>query len=127
MGNRTKITKTRVRKALQEADGIVSVAAEMLGVSKSTIYNYLNRWTGLWDVVQNERDELVHLAKQGLANHLRDKKPPEWAIKFTLTTLDTQFEQKTTVDFTDAKEHLARLIGRRIVTGDSGDMADDAD
>lgn len=90
MGRRTKHTKTSVKKALEEADGIVETAMVTLDVSKSTMYNYLKRWQ-LWDVVQTERDDLVHLAKRGLAYHLRSiergEAPPAWAIKYTLSTL----------------------------------------
>lgn len=126
MGRRAKFTKTEAKRALQDADGVVSVAAEILRVSTSTMYNYLTRY-GLWDVVQAERDELVHLAKQGLAHHLRSKEPPEWAIKFTLTTLDAQFEQRVSVDFGDAKERLAHIIARRGGSGDGGGVAGESE
>lgn len=121
MGRRVKITKTETRLAIEEADGIILVAAESLGVSQSTMYNYLKRYN-LWDQVRVERSGLVELAKKGLAKHLSEDLPPQWAITFTLTTLDPEFEQteKVTVDFGDAKEHLARIIARRTERGTSG-------
>ena len=126
MGRKTKHTKTSVRRALQDADGVILGACEALGVCQSTMYNYMNRWK-LWDLVQEERDDLVHLAKRGLAYHLRaierGEAPPEWAIKFTLTTLDSQFEQKVTVDLGDARERLAHIIARRSGSGDGGGVA----
>ena len=90
MANRVKITKTAARKALEEADGVVKVAAELLSVSSSTMYNYLRRFN-LWDTVQVERDGLVQLAKQGLAHHLSKDEPEPWAIKFTLTQMSSEF------------------------------------
>lgn len=90
MANRVKITKTAARNALQEADGVVKVAAEMLGVSSSTMYNYLKRFK-LWDTVQVERDGLVQLAKQGLAHYLSKEEPEPWAIKYTLSTMSNDF------------------------------------
>jgi len=90
MANRVRITKTSARKALQEADGVVKVAAEALGVSSSTMYNYLKRYN-LWDTVQVERDSLVHIARQGLAYYLSKEEPEPWAIKFTLTQMSPEF------------------------------------
>jgi len=87
MANRVRITKTAARKALEEADGVVKVAAELLNVSSSTMYNYLKRYK-LWDTVQVERDSLVHIAKQGLAHYLSKEDPEPWAIKFVLTQMD---------------------------------------
>lgn len=90
MANRVRITKTAARKALEEADGVVKVAAERLGVSSSTMYNYLRRFN-LWSTVQVERDGLVQLAKQGLAHHLSKDEPEPWAIKYTLSTMSNEF------------------------------------
>ena len=87
MANRVRITKTAARKALEEADGVVIRAAELLNVSSSTMYNYLKRYK-LWDSVQVERDGLVQIAKQGLAYHLSKEEPEAWAIKFAITMMD---------------------------------------
>lgn len=90
MARRAKFTKTEVKLALENADGVVAGAMTALGVAHSTMYRYINNYK-LWSVVQVERDELVKLAKTGLSYHLRKEEPEPWAIKYTLSTMSDEF------------------------------------
>lgn len=119
MGRRAKYGATEARRALEETSGLVEPAADSLGVTVKTMYNYINRY-GLWTHVKTERNELVAMAKVGLKKHLQQDEPPQWAITFTLTTLASEeFEDRQTVavEFGDAKDALARIIARRADTG----------
>jgi hypothetical protein len=75
----------RVIAALRTHHGLLSLAAEALGCSRSTLYNYIDRYPEVAAVVEEEREHLVDMAEDALYYHLQEKAP--WAVSLVLKTL----------------------------------------
>lgn len=63
--------KRAVRLALEEARGVVSKMAEILEVTRPTVYKYLSKYE-LWDQLQVERERLLILAENNIAGAVED-------------------------------------------------------
>jgi transposase-like protein len=61
------MTEARVRKALQEAGGIVAHAARLLGVDRVTVWRWLKRYPELAQVREEARERLVDAAEDVIA------------------------------------------------------------
>lgn len=78
-------TVAQVIQALRDSKGLMTVAAKNLGCTRKTLYNFVQRYPTVADVVSEEREHLADLAELGLRHHLYEKAP--WAIAFVLKSL----------------------------------------
>jgi hypothetical protein len=81
----SKYSLHTVIEALRVHHGLLTLAADELGCSRQTLYNYVVRYPAVAEVLREERERFVDLAEQGLHDHLRDRSP--WAIGLVLRTL----------------------------------------
>ena len=65
--------------------GIVTEVAKRLGVSRTTMYKYIDRWKTVADAIEDERSALVDFAESQLVRKVREGHIT--AIIFTLKTL----------------------------------------
>ncbi len=80
-----KYTIAQVAEALRKGDGILSVAAEMLGCHRNTIYNYLEDHTELKDVLEESRETIVDEAEKVLLKKVKEEDIR--CVMFVLRTL----------------------------------------
>ena len=73
-----------VRRALVVSHGSISSAARRLGITRQTIYNALERWPELREIVEDERELLLDKAETALYKAV--KRGERWAICFMLKT-----------------------------------------
>lgn len=62
---KTAVTAAEVIDALRHANGYISKAANLLGVTPQTIYNYRKRWVSVddaWQTIREERHDFVENA-----------------------------------------------------------------
>jgi hypothetical protein len=71
--------------ALRSHHGLLSLAADALGCSRSTVYRYVEAYPEVAAVVAEERERLVDMAEDALHFHLQERAP--WAIALVLRTL----------------------------------------
>jgi len=71
--------------ALRTHHGLLVLAADALGCSRQTLYNYAERYPEVAEVLAEERQRFIDLAEQGLYYHLEERSP--WAIALVLRTL----------------------------------------
>jgi hypothetical protein len=83
-----KYSVSQVLEALRIHHGLLVLAAEALGCSRQTLYNYAERYPVVAEVLAEERERFVDVAEQGLYYHLEEKSP--WAIALVLKTLGRQ-------------------------------------
>jgi hypothetical protein len=87
--NRPKFTKAQVAKALLQARGVLSDAAELLATSyrttcsRQTLYNALDRWPDLRDLRHDVAEEIRDMAEGKLFDAIRDGEP--WAVRYFLS------------------------------------------
>ncbi len=67
-----KYTVDQVAEALRKGDGILSVAAEILGCHRNTIYNYLQDDPELKDVLEESRETIVDEAEKVLLKKVKE-------------------------------------------------------
>ena len=82
-----KFTEQRIAEALEKGAGTVTGAAAVLNCTRTTIYEYMERYPDLILVSDSERNRLIDLGEIGLRKALTPNKPEMWAIKFVLKTL----------------------------------------
>ncbi len=80
-----KYTIAQVAEALRKGDGILSVAAEILGCHRNTIYNYLEDDPELKDVLEESRETLVDEAEKILLKKVKEEDIR--CVMFVLRTL----------------------------------------
>ncbi len=80
-----KYTVDQVAEALRKGNGMLSVAAEILGCHRNTIYNYLKDHPELKDIVEECRETLVDEAEQILLKKVREEDIR--CVMFVLRTL----------------------------------------
>ncbi len=80
-----KYTVDQVAGALREGNGILSVAAKILGCHRNTIYNYLEDHPELKDLVEECRETLVDEAEQILLKKVKEEDIR--CVMFVLRTL----------------------------------------
>lgn len=83
---RTKRFKPeKVIEALKATRGMVALAAEKLECDRNTIYNYIEQYPEIREVVDAQRDKVIDIAELKLEEAVRNGQP--WAIAFTLKTI----------------------------------------
>lgn len=80
-----KFTKEKVIEALNANFGMVYLAAKSLDCQPKTIYNYIERWPDLQEVINKHRGELLDTAELKLKQKVLAG--DNWAIGFTLKTI----------------------------------------
>jgi len=65
-----RMTKDKVEQALVKSKGLLSFAAQLLGCNRSTIYDYLEKWPDLKQVVADQREGLIDAAESRLLGNI---------------------------------------------------------
>ena len=106
-----RYTTAQVIEALQQTRGIMSLAARLLGCTRWTIYNYIERHPTVKQAYEEQRQTIVDLAEGQLVKKLD---AGEWpAIKFILATLgrDRGYVERQELTGADKGEIVVRLVG----------------
>lgn len=85
MANREKLTREQVIEALENVNGMVYLAAESLGVTARTVYNYAARYVSVQEAIDQSRGKVLDMAEQALYSAVL--KGEHWAVTFALRTI----------------------------------------
>lgn len=85
MGRTNGHTAEEVSQTIRDANGMVSSAARKLGVSRKTIYNYINRYVTVKEALDEAREELLDMTEAQLFKAIKGGNVT--AIMFTLKTI----------------------------------------
>jgi hypothetical protein len=105
-----RLTDSKVKKALREYQGIITLAAQSLGVTRQAIWRRVKDNPDLKAVIEEERDGVLDIAEGALYTALLNNEP--WAVKFALTNLG-------------AKRGYKPIEGREFTGKDGGKIAVD--
>jgi len=72
-------------RALEKANGLISVAARLLGCTPKTIYRRAEESPRVREIIENAREELVDIAEIALRSALL--RGESWAVSMVLRTL----------------------------------------
>ena len=84
MPNKNRYTEEQIKDALTKAGGFISMACKSLGCTRKTIYNYLDKFPELKDVVVDIREQYLDIAEAALIKNVKDGKSSD--IKYFLNT-----------------------------------------
>ena len=84
MGSLTVRNIAKIKQAIIEHHGIVSHAAEALGVQRQNLHNFISKHD-LRETTQEARHEIKDVLETKFFEAIRNGDP--WAVKFGLTTL----------------------------------------
>ena len=80
-----QLTATQIIDALRETKGMVYIAAEKLGVSHTTIYNYAKRYKAVQQAIDEQRGKVTDVAELALYRAIQAGEA--WAVTFYLKTI----------------------------------------
>lgn len=105
------LTRKQVEKALRDAEGNVSEAARVLGVSRNGVYYHVKRSVRLQEVLADSRETMVDEAEKALREMIKDHHPA--AVIFALKTIgkDRGYIEKQTIDLTSGGQPLKSYVG----------------
>ena len=84
MGSLTVRNIAKIKQVIIEHHGIVSNAAEALGVQRQNLHNFISKHN-LRETTQEARHEIKDVLETKFFEAIRNGDP--WAVKFGLTTL----------------------------------------
>lgn len=84
MSGKKRLTTKDYEDALRESGGVITVAANKLGVTRQQVHAKIRKNPKLREAAADGSSAIVDLAEIGLIKHLKKEEP--WAIKLTLLT-----------------------------------------
>lgn len=80
-----KFTAAQIVAALDKHKGMVYLAAEALGCSHQTVYNYAKRYKTVQEAIDRNRGHVLDMAELALYNAILSGE--HWAVTFALKTI----------------------------------------
>jgi hypothetical protein len=104
-----KLTVASVEKALRDSDGNIACTARAFGCTRSAVYNFIQRYTRLQEVLKDCRETMKDEAESSLSRAIRNG--DAWAICFFLKTQakDRGYVEKSDELLHQALERVAQL------------------
>jgi transposase-like protein len=91
-----KYTEEQILEAISGTGGDISEIARRLGCARSTVYRYMDRYPSVAEAIEDEREELLDLAEEGLMKQVREHDLQ--AIIFVLKTKGKDWGYTTWID-----------------------------
>ena len=106
MPNKNKYTEEQIKDALVKAGGFISIACKSLGCTRKTIYNYMDKFPELKDVVKDIREQYLDIAEAALIKNVKDGKSSD--IKYFLNTQGKKrgYVEKQEFDITSGEKPI---------------------
>lgn len=114
MANRQRYTAGQVIAALERTKGMVFLAAQILGCSHVTVYNYAKRYTSVQKAIDANRGEVVDAAELKLYDAILAGE--HWAVAFALKTIGKHrgYVEKRALDVRVSEGELDDTIKREL-------------
>tara|TARA_R110002020_G_scaffold130044_1_gene291051 strand:+ start:1430 stop:1786 length:357 start_codon:yes stop_codon:yes gene_type:complete len=106
MANKERFTVNQMKEALEKAGGFLSVAAEMLGCTRKTIYNYLDRYSELKEVCEDIREKYLDLGENELIKKIKKGSTPELIFFLKTRGKHRGYVEKQELDISSGNEPI---------------------
>lgn len=118
----SKISKTKFRKAVNGSEGILTKIASRMGVSRQSLYVWLDKNKDEKKLIHQESEKISDLAESKLFEKIKNGEA--WAIKYFLSTkgkkrgyhdkIEEKDNQENKPFWTpeERQEEIKRLLGR---------------
>lgn len=119
--HKRQVTQTALIKAIKGSFGVISTIARKLRCDRKTVYNRLDEWPELKELIAEEREEIIDLAENKLVAKIRAGE--KTSIHYVLDTLGKSrgYVKKTQTENTNFEIDLSELTDfglERIKRGD---------
>lgn len=106
MANKNRYTEEQIKDALTKAGGFISIACKSLGCTRKTIYNYIDKFPELKDIVTDIREQYLDIAEAALIKNVKDGKSSD--IKYFLNTQGKKrgYVERSELDLTSGDEPI---------------------
>jgi len=106
MANKDKYTVEQVKDALDKSGGFLSVAAESLGCTRKTIYNYLDRYPELKEVCEDIRERYLDIGENELMKKVKKGATPELIFFLKTRGKGRGYVEKQELDISSGNEPI---------------------
>ena len=97
------ITKTKFIKALEDSGGILSVIARKLKVTRKAVYNFIDKYPELKELIDQERETILDIAQNTVYDRVKGE---DWeATRYLLNTLGRQRGFSSRTEETEQIDH----------------------
>ena len=113
-----RLSKKKIKAALEQNNGNVSAAARALNCTRKTLYNHINEDEKLKALLEDARENLVDLAEEHLVKNIKDGDTT--AIIFTLKTRGAErgWSEKSRIELTGANGGPVETAGVQVNIND---------
>lgn len=106
MANKDRYTIEQVKQALESGGGFLSVAAETLGCTRKTIYNYLDKYPQLKEVCEDIRERYLDLGESELIKKIKKGSTPELIFFLKTRGKGRGYVEKQELDISSGNEPI---------------------
>lgn len=106
MANKDKFTVNQIKQALEKAGGFFSIAAESLGCTRKTIYNYCDRYPELKEVCDDIRERYLDLGETELIKKIKKGSTPELIFFLKTRGKSRGYVEKQELDISSGNEPI---------------------
>tara|TARA_R100000655_G_scaffold110106_1_gene167681 strand:+ start:301 stop:672 length:372 start_codon:yes stop_codon:yes gene_type:complete len=109
MANKNKYTLEQIKDAINKAGGFISIACKSLGCTRKTIYNYIEKYPELKEVVNDIREHYLDIAEASLIQKVKDGNTPE--LLFYLKTIGKTrgYVEKQQIDLSSGDDQIKKI------------------
>jgi len=113
-----KAKTEEIEAALTKTRGMISLAAQSLGISRMTIYRRIEAEPHLKELIDDARDQTTDIAELALFRAIQAGEP--WAVKYYLDSFGRGrgYGEPRKIDVTSGGQPIAREITFRVVRPD---------
>jgi len=109
MANKNKYTKEQVQQAIQNSGGFVSVVSANLQCTRKTIYNYLDKYPELKEILQDIKEQYLDMAEAKLIEKIRAGATPELLFYLKTQGKSRGYIEKQQIDLSSNDEQINKI------------------
>ena len=109
MANKNKYTLEQIKDAVTKAGGFISIACKSLGCTRRTIYNYLEKYPELKEVVADIREHYLDIAEASLIQKVKDGKTPELLFYLKTQGKNRGYVEKQQLDLSSGDNQINKI------------------
>ena len=109
MANKNKYSLEQIKDAITKAGGFITIACKSLGCTRKTIYNYLEKYPELKEVVADIREHYLDIAEASLIQKVKDGNTPELLFYLKTQGKKRGYVEKQQIDLSSGDDQINKI------------------
>ena len=109
MANKNKYTLKQIKEAIEKAGGFISVACKSLGCTRMTVYNYMEKYPELKEVVSDIREHYLDIAEATLIQKIKKGNTPELLFYLKTQGKNRGYVEKQQIDLSSNDQQINKI------------------